>query len=414
MELEPLVLGSLLEAVAGLSTLVAPSPHGVVAETVARPLAGKVAPFCPSSECSDLASHSSRISATSVLDEREIACEVVSVAALLIELCAGDLEARLGNAGAASCAGDGMSCTSSRPTSGADEKIVRGLHGLLELMLCCTSHEDESVAELVADGWLALSAGLGPRTGAAARAAAVAAAACSAPTDIRTQIFGRVAERLIARCARHAAIARRDDWNDLCAFRERVGRPLLSKCSEALGAGWLVMLVNTLPVVVAHTPPGSVPPADGEALLFACSCTSPRCIADPVGSGGAVAPIKRCGSAGLVGGSAPGSLCGVCASHACAGALGGMCGGEPPAEALLGLIAQVLHEMQRRLDFELDVVDQSARTAAEHADAIALLTDYAEAARQILEPPLRVAQAPGVLRCIGGGAHVDDDGMGEQ
>jgi hypothetical protein len=68
--------------------------------------------------------------------------------------------------------------------------------------------------------------------------------------------------------------------------------------------------------------------------------------------------------------------------------------------------------LQLRLDSEFDLVDQLAPSPAQHAEAVALLTDYAEAARAVLDPPVLAGATPGA-RMAGAGAQAEDDGMGE-
>jgi len=76
-----------------------------------------------------------------------------------------------------------------------------------------------------------------------------AALATSAEGLTRAEAGSRVNPSLYA-----TPTARGEDSDDLCAFRERCARPLLSKCSEAMGAGWLALLADALPPTAGFYP----------------------------------------------------------------------------------------------------------------------------------------------------------------
>jgi hypothetical protein len=138
------------------------------------------------------------------------------------------------------------------PTTGLFSEA--GLRGLMDLLLACTAHPSEPVAEAAADGWLALLSALGPRAsisgtgassipgpgsifGPAAGSASglgsisgSSAGSISGPpaiSDARAWLFSAVAERILFRCSHAAAAARGEDLDDLCAFRERCAKPVL-------------------------------------------------------------------------------------------------------------------------------------------------------------------------------------------
>ena len=183
----------------------------------------------------------------------ELASTLCGIAGLCLEIGAegGTLDEGEGDE---ECGSAGKPPSSIRPT--------------LDLLMNGSRHPLPVAAEVAAEGWINLGA--------------VWPASNRQPVggppggDWRKALWLHVAQRTIAR----ASLAQRrqgtgEDVDDVLAWRERCATPLLSTCSEQLGASaWLATLLPSLRAAV-HSSPSDL---EGlEALLYAAACTSPRC-----------------------------------------------------------------------------------------------------------------------------------------
>jgi hypothetical protein len=192
----------------------------------------------------------------------ELACNLVAVASLSLEvLAASDLPDVLDASGGESAAA----------------QIAAGLvRGTIEILLACSLHTLPAPAELAAEGWFCLAAALPPT---------------EAPW--RSELFSLVYQRTLQRCSRaQLRSGSGEDADDLQGWRERCGAPLLSACSEIVGAATcLAPLLGVTRVATACASEGSgenTPIAaaacagiDAETLelaLFAGTCMGPGCL----------------------------------------------------------------------------------------------------------------------------------------
>lgn len=182
----------------------------------------------------------------------ELACGLGAIASLLLEATAESLDEAIASAALPTC-------------DEATRSAARHVRSAIELLLACTSHCRAGPSEVAAEGWLYFAA--------------------TQPMPVAEEswvrgLFVVVAHRTALRCSRaQLRQGTGDDDEDLEQWRARSAQPLLTACSELLGIeSWLGPLAGAMGEATATTAGASVDLETLEALLFAVSCTSPRCV----------------------------------------------------------------------------------------------------------------------------------------